>query len=391
MSAVNNARLFVNTIVSRYDTLCHPGTAKIPDIFNPGLDEGLKEESLDYFSERFSTPPAVVESDPPQPMTIAQLNEEVAILYKTTAPNLSNLLALTGMLDASLQEPARQKIQSHIVEVLVQDHLRNKQGYELDPMAAMMFDIGSLQAGWQGIPEPILQFANGKSHFYSQIFLETYGRSRVRNKKKIVALLENFQPQLESYSFRFQRLVFKIEGAFNRIITDKNVKFGFSVALGIGSYFAVNKMIALSGVFFNSAVFAQMSSGVVSYMPAQIVQISTGAYNRLVKMVVYAASTRLYGLLFDSGKSVPIIIIKLMPLMAWVFYPVGTFAGRLQAICYQWSFGPSARVQEAIAESLKTCNPEDAKELLEEGMKAYQIWMHLVEQGPQKGLFDLAK
>jgi len=362
MTVVNSqARLFVMAVISRYDMLCHCNTAKMPDIFNPGFEEGLKDNSLDYFLERFSNPPQVAESDPPRQMTYAELNAEVVTQYKEHAPTLSHLFALAGILDAPSQDPDRQNIQSHIIEVLIDDHLRNKQDYAKDPMSS----------------------ATNRSHFYSQIFPEAYSGSSTETKEEIIDALKKIQPQfkdeLESYSSRLQRLVFKIEGAFNRIITNDVIKIGLSIALGIGSYFAVYKVIAISGVFFNSAIFARISSGVVSYMPVLVVQISSGAYNGLVGVVAYVASTRLYGYLY---------LEKLVPLLLSIKPFVTKFALRVQATCYQWAFGPSAQVQMAIAKSLKVCpDPNVAKELLEGGMKAYQIWMYLVEQGPQKGFF----
>lgn len=380
MSAIDNARTFVSTILSRYDTLCHPGTAKIRDIFNPGTEEGLKdkglkESSLEYYSERFDNPPLIEDSDPPQKMTHPQLNEEVITLYKTTATNLSTLFVLAGILDPPSQDPNRKKIQSHIIELLVQDHLASKKDYVLDPKVSVVSDISSWLLRWAGKPEPRPQFADGRRHFYGQIFLEVYSRSSDRHKGKIVALLKDFQPQLDSGTFQFQRVVFKIERVFNSIITNRNVKFGLSIALGIGSYFAINKVIALSGVFFNSPTFAQISSGAVSYTPALIVQISNG-FSRIVG---HETCTRLYGY-FKQGVS--LVVPKLM--MNYVF----KFVLRVQDICYQGAFGPSARVQVAIAESLSGKDPQEAEELLDGGMKAYQIWMHLVEQGPQKGLFE---
>ncbi|HEY5234996.1 MAG TPA: hypothetical protein VIJ14_02360, partial [Rhabdochlamydiaceae bacterium] len=78
MAAVNiPARLFVNTIVSGYDTLCHRRTAKIPDIFNPQLEAGLKESSLQLFLENFSNPPLDRRFDPPPQMTDVQLDAQV--------------------------------------------------------------------------------------------------------------------------------------------------------------------------------------------------------------------------------------------------------------------------------------------------------------------------
>ena len=378
MTAVSNpARLFVQTIVSGYDNLCHLDKVKIPDVFNPHLEAGLKETSLELFSEELSTAGMGFDQ--------AKFNEEVVTAYKPSSPTLSHLFANTGILDALPQESGKQnvtgklqKAKNYVIEALAQDHLRSKKNYTLDPMASIVLLISSM-AVTMGKPNPLPQFANGKSHFYSQIFLEVYCRSasaRTRpsaplTKEKIIALLKDFEPELESRSFRLQRVVFKIERMFNDVIANRYLKFGVSIACAAGSYLLINKVIAVAGIVFNSAAFAGISSGVVSYMPALVVQISSGAYN-------YAASTRLYGFLFHLGKMVPMVISNRLPLAVAGF-------------CYERAFGPSARVQEAIAESLKKCkDPKVKQELLEEGMKAYQIWMYLVEQGPQKGLFEAA-
>ena len=336
MSVVNNsARLFVNTIVSEYDTLCHRETAKIPDVFNPHLETGLKESSLQLFSEKLSTAGTGFDQ--------AKFNEEVVSAYKQSSPTLSHLFAITGILDTVPQASGKQntkdgelqKVKNRVIEAVVQDHLRSKQDqYTLDPWATLMLSMSS---------EPLPQFDNGKSHFYSQIFLEVYSRSDVLTKRKIVDLLNGFQPQLETRLFKFQRVAFKIEGVFNSLITSRNVKFGLYLALSIGSlFFALDnvvklKVIAFAGGFFNSAAFAAMSSGVVRYMPVVVVQISNGAYTRIIGVVAYVVSTRLYQLEIGSFQIAPIIlpfiICKIVPTLNWVFNPVTTFANTY----YQWS------------------------------------------------------
>ncbi len=389
MAAVTNpARSFVNMIVSGYDKGCHRGSPNVPDIFNPGLEDGLKESSLSYFSERFSNPPRDMSSNPPKTLTVVELDAEVVTQYKQSAPTLSNLFALAGILDAPSQDPARQNIQSHIIEVLAQDHLRSKQGYALDPMASLMLAFGSSMAEMTNKPEPLPQFVDGKRHFYAQIFQEVFSRCSVKSKRKIISRLQNFEPVLNTRSARFQRVVFKVEGTFNHYITNSYVKFGISIAFGVGSYFAVYKTIALAGQIFASPIFISFSSAVVSRMPVVVVQISSGAYTRIVEVVAYVVTTRIYGYLFHSGKLVPLVVCKIVPLMNWVFYPVGTLAGRIQANCYERAFGPDARTQIALSESLKECTDKQKRELLEGGMKAYQVWMYLLEQGPEKGLFN---
>jgi hypothetical protein len=389
MAAVSNpARSFVNMIVRGYDKGCHEGTPNIPDIFNPGLEDGLKENSLGYFSEKFSKPPEDMRSDPPRKMTIVELEAEVVTQYKQSAPTLSNLFALAGILDAPSQDPARQKIQSHIIEVLVQDHLRNKKDYALDPMALMVLAMGSSMAKLINQPEPLPQFADGKRHFCAQIFQEVFSRCSVPSKRKIIRRLEKFESVLNTRSARLQRVVFKVEGTFNHYITNSYVKFGVSIAFGVVSYFAVYKMIALAGQVFASPIFISFSTAVISRMPVIVVQISSGAYTRTVEVVAYVATTRIYGVLFNSGKLMQMVVCKTLPVMSWVYAPVGTFASRIQGICYERMFGPDARTQIAIWKGLKDCTDKQKKELLEGGMKAYQVWMYLMEQGPEKGLFN---
>ncbi len=285
MAAISNpARLFVQTIVSGYDNLCHQDKLNIPDVFNPPLEAGLKESSLQLFSEKLSTAGMGFDQ--------AKFNEEVVTAYKPSSPTLSHLFAITGILDTlpqaiGKQDARLQKAKNDVIEALAQDHLRNKEDYTLDPMASIVLLMSSPMAEMMGKPNPLSQFANGKSHFYSQIFLEAYCRSIVWNKRKIVALLIDFQPELASLSFRFQRVVFKIEGMFNDVIANRDLKFGVSIACGAGSYFLIYKVIALAGIVFNSAAFAGISSGVASYMPALVVSGWSFTQPVPVCMVIY--------------------------------------------------------------------------------------------------------
>ncbi len=423
MTAINpQARSFVNLIVSGYDSFCHKDIPNVPDIFNSGLED-LKESSLTLYAERFSNPPLVEKSGPPQeemtdaqleedavtkppqveksnppvPMTYAELDADVVAKYKESAPTLSHLFALTGMLDAPLQDRGLQKTQLRIIEALAQDHLRNTKGYELDPMASVMHSLSASQAVMQGESEPLPQFVDGKKRFYAQIFQEVFSKCNIKSKKEIIEQLQHFEPVLNTRDAQFQREVFKVERTFNDHFTDERVKCGVSIAVGVVSYFAVNKTIALAGQLFASPIFISFSTAVVGRMPAVVVQISSGAYTRIADVVAYVVNTRIYVYLFHSGKLVPFMITKLLPLTSWIFYPVSTFANHVFGICYQRAFGPDALVQMAISKKLEAkvlkgkCDAVEAEELLDGGMKAYQIWMYLVEQGPQRGLFEATK
>lgn len=376
----NSARSFVNRIINGYDSFCHRDIQNIPDIFNPQLEEELKENSLTYFAERFSNPPVVENSDPPQQMTAAKLDAEVVTQYKGSAPTLSHLVALTGMLDAPLQDPGLQQTQLRIIEALAQDHLQNKEGYELDPIASRMPSMDPLRIqictvfgllpSIAALKNPLaVQACNliarlplfsyeRKKCFYAEVFQEVFSKCNIESKRKIINNLQPFEPVLNTWSAQFQRVLFKVEGICNRYTTQRYVKFGVSVAFGVGSYFAAHKVIILGGQFFASSIFTSFSAAVISRMP--VVRVLDGAYARIAGMVVSV---------------------------------VMTLPARIFHIVYQRAFGPDAIVQMAISKQLEAkvlkgkCTAEEADKLLDGGMKAYQVWMYLVEQGPQKEFF----
>jgi hypothetical protein len=276
------------------------------------------------------------------------------------------------------------------IEALAQAHLR-KVNYELDPLASFMSSNAASMAYYASKPEPIPQFTEAKKHFFSQIFQEAYGKSDVEGKRRIIAQLAPFQPQLESRSFKNQRLMFKIESVFIRITKNPYAKAGLCVVIGVGSYLAINKLIPLAGQFFHSATFISLSSVVSSRMPVVIIQISSGIHDRVIGLVAYVAGTRLYWYMFESGTIVPLVICWMQPTMRWVYYPATTIANKIVMFVYARSFGPSARAQQAISESLESLRDRaEAHELLEGGMKAYQVWIDLVERGSQEGLFQEA-
>jgi hypothetical protein len=391
MAAISDqARAFVNMIVNTYDERCHPLAEKIPDVFNPpkGFNE-VKDWSLKRFSQKYA------QEDP------AAVDAQVVAAYTKSSPTLSHLLFYTGMLDAPLKDAQRQKAKDQIVEPLIQDHLKKKK-FKKDFMTSISHQVAS----WMRKPEP--PFPNAKRHFYSQIFQEVYGKSTVAGKKKIIERLQAFEPLLKSRSFWYQRGVFKVEGMFNRIITDKHIKIGICVGMGAGFYILTTyALVPLAVQFFNSSIFTSMGAGVASHMPAVVVQISSGAYTGIVALIAYVASTRIYLFLFNSkmGPFVGSFGLNYLGQRFWptsliaseigsyVFKPISTPAQKIGLWMYERTVGPDIRAQMAISAYLarqvegNKCTAEEANRLLAEGMKAYQIWMYLMEQGAQEGVF----
>ncbi|HEX2579161.1 MAG TPA: hypothetical protein VHK67_02005 [Rhabdochlamydiaceae bacterium] len=380
MTAVTNpACSFVNMVVTTYDKICHKGCPNIQDIFNPGLEEGLKESSLELYSEKLKS--AGLGFD------YAEFDANIVASYKEAAPTLSRLFALAGILDGPSQDTDQKKAKfldrtrSLIIEALAQDHLRNKKTYTLDPIGSVLHSIHLPMVEITGKTSPLSKFANGKRHFFAQIFQEVFSRCSVNSKKKIIQRLSQFAPILNTRSARLQRVVFKVEGTFNYYLTNRYVKFGVSIIFRYASYHAVKKTMALVGQAFTSGPLIALSSAAVARMPVFVIQMFNKVYTRVMEVAAYVATTRVYGKLANLEKWEIIVICGLVPAIGWVYVPFFTFAGRVQLFCYERLFGPDARTQVAISESLKKCKEKEKQELLDGGMKAYQVWMYLMERG----------
>jgi len=406
MAAINvQAREFVNFLVKGYDDKCHDKVEKkIADVFNPpGIVKRVKEKALKSFSDKFSQEGLRSNLEDSNALVVAQ--------YTEVSPTLSHLITYTSMLEAPLLDSKLEQARERIIDTLAQEHLQKKK-YELDPFTSFNHGNAAMLGSVVGKPASAPQFANGKRHFYSQIFQEIYGQCTVVSKRKIIARLESFKPLLQTRSFWYQRVVFKIEGTFNRIITNDYVKVGVCVAIGAGFYYLTTlKLIPLAVYYFNSFVFSAMNSGVTSYMPDVVVQIASGAYTRIIAVVAYIADTRIYLFLSSLGKlgafvgspALNFIGHKLWPkskiaaeMGSYVFTPIFTTAKKVGFFVYERVFGPDIRAQMGISKALQVqvsqgkCTSEEAKQLLDDGMKAYQVWMYLMEQGPQEGLFQPA-
>jgi hypothetical protein len=239
----------------------------------------------------------------------------------------------------------------------------------------------------QAPPPPARTYINAKRHFLSHIFQRAYGMSNVEEKRRIIAELAPFHAKLNSLSFRCQRVIFKIEGLLSG--ADDYVKIGICVVIAGAIYLSVNALQPIVVQFFSSATFTEPCLVLVGRLPIVLITIAKETYQR----TVYVVSTRVFK--FFIRDSVQTIVCTAIPALSPVYTvinlvtsPARTLAGMTGFFFYQRSVGPDARAEEAISESLEELDDRKvADELLSEGMKAYQVWMYLVEEGPQQRLF----
>ena len=404
-----DARNFVNSVLCRYDLIYHRGSPQI-DVFNPEIQPALTEAGRGQLPSHAR---GSEQSFSPLKSKVQQLPFHLQEYLSRSYKGMAQLFAFSGILDAPLPRPAlpsyppekrqvvaefngQQSDKNGKIEALLQHILENGK-YPLDPVMQVLYTVMREQAKRNGVsPPPIHEV---RRHFFSHIFKKVYSISNVAHKRELIEMLKPFQDKLEERSFRMQRVLFRIEGIFIQITSNRyvgmGVKIGFTVVIGFVSFLAVKKLLALSVLFFNSPTFAQSSSVLMSQLPVVVINYSRLAYHQAIKVADYVASTQVYELMFSTPLArfmIPRFFIpQLQPiyfLYSLICWPTWTVAQLVCFASYQRLFGPDARVQEAIARSLEGLeNRAEAHELLAEGMKAYQVWMYLVEQGPQKGLF----
>lgn len=401
------ARSFVNTIVAEYDYKYHTLGERVSNVFDLKIpNESDKKEIQQIFYEEF-TGSQYTEGSP----------DEQKKIFKDNVSSLSKLIAISGLLDiASVASSVNKNLQFVLprvdrdlqlalvpevkcetplaewregrrkeLEKQLEKHLHREESQKIKQAKEDAIEA-LIQAFLRDVNYELDPLTDARKQFFSWVYQAAYRGADTEGKKRIITQLESFKPQLESFSFKMQRMMFKIDGVFFQITKNRHVTFGLCVVAGVVSYFAINSLISLPSRFFYSSPVASVSSAVLNGLPVVVVQISSGIYNRITGIFAYVTSSQWY-----QWKIGPALICKAIPLMGFVFFPAFSIATEIFKLLHERSKGLEARVQMAISESLKNLRDRKlANELLEEGMKAYQVWMYLMQQGPEKGLFKEA-
>jgi hypothetical protein len=74
-----------------------------------------------------------------------------------------------------------------------------------------------------------------------------------------------------------------------------------------------------------------------------------------------------------------------------ILFPVNFIVRSTGKFVYDSYFSPAAKFQQSLVQSLATMSDSPEKErCMEEGIKAYQVWIYLMSEGAQEGLFHPA-
>lgn len=312
-------------------------------------------------------------------------------------------------LTAELVQQEREKHKEYAINAIVQTFLR-RENCELDPkdevinrIIAKMTQIGqSIADRWPRYfrkPQFVKLYPDGKRLFFGHIFQEVYAKSDVEGKEKILALLKDYSTLLEKSEYVWERRLLSVEGKFSKLTTNPYFKIGASIAIGASLYLMIGYLIVpLAIQFFKSSVFVASSTFVLDMLPIVFVEGASQAVSGIIGVTSYVASTRLYWLIFDYNATIPVFLMNQFPrfapflgsiLLARNPALIGVLIGGL---LLGRSHGLDVRVQDSITKSLeKLKDREKAASLLEEGLKAYQVWMYLVQEGSTQNVFNLSQ
>ena len=417
------ARSFVNMIVNEYDNKHHSNVqARVKDIFN--FNPTIPEDVQIMFYERFGH------------WSVSQEDKNNAFNQISC---LANLFAQSGLLDPPLQDPLEKKaapaaaaseqapkpdgaeipeqesklrkwekkreqeneesfinlkktqgeklrkekfenikdIKEKAIEQLMQTHLRQV-SYELDPFGAFEFGRASIIPYLLGRPAPAPIYGDVRRHFFSQIFADVWSKASLDERNRIFEQMKPFVDDTSS-------MMFKIDRVFNKVTQFRLVKLGLCLAAGAVAFLALSNLRLLAGQFVNSSIVTAGGSAVFNSLPVVVIQISSGVYNRVAGVFAYVTGSSWYQWKLGPIQVFPAVICNVVPVMSLVFFPIQVITALTVVLLYQRAFGADAKAQMTISKSLG-----DDPVQLEEAMKAYQVWMHLVEQGPEQGLFKEA-
>ena len=274
--------------------------------------------------------------------------------------------------------------------------------------------------------DPVSSFYNFyemQSQLFSHIFARVYSEADAQGKRAILAQLRPFEGQMESVTFRIERLLFKVQRTLVFNDFSNSLKIGLVGAAYIGFHILSSIMQPRVDQFFPAMVVPKASELLSKYGSITLIRFCNQISHLAFIVIARVVNSNIYYWLYCSNFATPLqwvittqspllgyvvisinfirepvvsilqyLLSPLIPSLKVVLTPISMLGGRISfsgifasTLLYDSNFAPSARAQERISRSLS--DSADSKELLEGGIKAYQVWMHLMLEGPQQGLF----
>jgi hypothetical protein len=241
------------------------------------------------------------------------------------------------------------------------------------------------------------------SHMFATVFTAATPEAKVA----IVKQLQSFDAKLNTYSFRFERKVLNIQrtiAAYTPKVSDERYKAilhtFIAVAAGAGVYYVGTALQPRIVQFFVATAVPQAQNLFHKYGSITVINLCEKISQQTVVLVAYVVNSRVYYWLFGRfygaiGQMAAYIVLAQLipPIHVMKIFSFIRASGVFSAIftgkfVYDSYFSPAAQFQQRLVRSLATTSESPAKEkLLEEGLKAYQVWMYLMTEGAQQGLF----
>jgi hypothetical protein len=241
----------------------------------------------------------------------------------------------------------------------------------------------------------------------SHMFATVFTAATPETKSAIVNQLHLFDAKLNTYSFWFERKVLNIQRtivAYTPKVSDERYEAilhtFIAVAMGVGLYHVGTILRPRIVQFFVATAVPQAQNLLHKYGSITVIDLCEKTCKQAAVLVAHVVNSRVYYWLFGRFQGVigqtagfvvlgmiipPVYVLKIIYFIRAPMVFIGVSTGRF---VYDSYFSPAAQFQQRLVRSLATTPESPAKEkLLEEGLKAYQVWMYLMTEGAQQGLF----
>jgi hypothetical protein len=390
MGAITPAdcRAFVNTIVNYFDN-----SQPQEDMFSADLAQQLTDERARMPVNKGDTFKKDLEEYKKGRREQASTQDKIARFFAVSGflhptPRLSALKWLYVSFLGNPEENrtlALDNIESQTLEFGAESFLK-RFGYPEDPGRLFPF---------------LFPFYPRSQQLKSYVFQRAYCAADPDLKKEIIGRITPFSTEVNSFASSTERLIIKILEKIQRVFPKESfARFGACIVAGVTLSWIGPQLQAFLSKFFAQIVFPQAQRLLHQYGSITIIHLYEKGCSYGMVAVAKIVNSHFYhytcvngwtSMIFLGivGRCVP-YASPVLSTIEFIRFPVWTWATYTPYYIYDLCFHPAVLAQREIAQSLeglKVKDPAKAQTLLEEGMKAYQVWMYLMTEGPHRELF----
>lgn len=350
---------FVHSITRRFDQICYPDAQSSDSIIHPSMSQIYSADELSRWENLEN---AELARSMTSQTVVNQLHDmpcEIQVQVYNQAQNISKWFLATGFLGRPHTKFETERLTA--IELSAKQRL---------------LDLG----------QSVSYFSSPSTQLLNFIFQRVIIEAAVQDMNLVSTQIDPFRSNLNGFSLKFKRLLYKVEAAAIAIL--KNPLF--NLILAYYSYRAYWKLQPQMMAYLQRYVIPKGVLLTIKHAPMSIIHLSS----RIIQIFQYvsAHSWRVWlgflGVKFAAAWLHPRLQRSIEITKNILFFPstVSRFLLRLPF----YIFLNSWKMQSTLGKNLAQVKDRSlARHYQEETIKAYQVWMDLMQNGAHKGIFIL--